>query len=408
MFKNIPGNNEHEISIEGEVRRRDGSECTLTIAEGRVSIELYKTLRSVNVGWLRLMAHFEVFLPAENFQQMFSVTFVDVKINRWFKLGAVMVFKRPIIIEQCYRIIPGFTDYAITSSGQILEIYKRRVISPLKQGEKDYPEVHIYDPEASRYRDVKIHRLVALAWIPNKDFSLRYIVNHKDGNKRNYLAKNLEWVTYSQNSDHAYKNHLRTDNLKCRVRDCDTGVITSFISKTKACEFMGTTNVRLKKLRYLNGPKLFNGRYELKLESDETPWFYLTGDEVVPLRGPMVRPVQAYRVKDGVVIEGPHVRGLALIIGREKTSVREALAMGPTCVSQGYAYRYKSDEPWNKNFIFYKNRSVCLLATHSETGETKNFKSLRQASKAFKVDRDLIKMRLENNVPHNGWIFKEI
>jgi hypothetical protein len=54
-----------------------------------------------------------------------------------------------------------------------------------------------------------VHRLVALAFIPN---SLnKCCVNHKDGNKLNNNVSNLEWVTYSENTRHAYKTGLLTN-----------------------------------------------------------------------------------------------------------------------------------------------------------------------------------------------------
>ena len=58
---------------------------------------------------------------------------------------------------------------------------------------------------------IPIHRFVANAFIPNPDHLPE--VNHKDGNKMNNSASNLEWVTSSENSKHAHAMGLQPRGL---------------------------------------------------------------------------------------------------------------------------------------------------------------------------------------------------
>lgn len=51
-----------------------------------------------------------------------------------------------------------------------------------------------------------VHRLVANAHISNPEN--KSVVNHKDGNKFNNFASNLEWSTHSENIRHSFANGL--------------------------------------------------------------------------------------------------------------------------------------------------------------------------------------------------------
>jgi hypothetical protein len=61
--------------------------------------------------------------------------------------------------------------------------------------------------KTDKSRVFRIHRLVALAFIPNPE--MKATVNHIDGNKLNNCVTNLEWATQRENVQHAQVLGLR-------------------------------------------------------------------------------------------------------------------------------------------------------------------------------------------------------
>ena len=67
--------------------------------------------------------------------------------------------------------------------------------------------------EGKRYPK-KVHRLVAMAFIPNPYNKSQ--INHIDCNKANNCVENLEWCTNGENQKHAFKHGLNS-NKKANI-----------------------------------------------------------------------------------------------------------------------------------------------------------------------------------------------
>lgn len=105
--------------------------------------------------------------------------------------------------------------------------------------DKGYKRVLIRDN--GRMRTVFVHRLVALAFVPNPDNKPQ--VNHKDGNKTNNRPENLEWVTLAENMGHRSKV-LKT-YPKRRILCLELGVMFDSVSDASKNTGISRANISL-------------------------------------------------------------------------------------------------------------------------------------------------------------------
>ena len=105
-------------------------------------------------------------------------------------------------------LIKGFERYSITSCGKVTNTETGRVLKEDVSGQYKRVTLSI-DGKTFRF---SIHRLVALHYLPNP-LMLR-CVNHKNGIKFDNRVENLEWCSYTENTNHAFDNGLRARGEK--------------------------------------------------------------------------------------------------------------------------------------------------------------------------------------------------
>lgn len=171
---------------------------------------------------------------------------------------------------QDYLPIKGYEGiYEIGKNGKVILLVERKRGGKIKDVRKEMKLNRIGNgylglnliKDGNSWRTT-VHRLVAAHFLERKSNLLQ--VNHKDGDKSNNNASNLEWVSSSYNIRHAFKTGLNRSSEKNRIRlskpvlqiNKEGAIIKEYPSVIEAarqnkfkhpCIFHG---IKFKKLRY--------------------------------------------------------------------------------------------------------------------------------------------------------------
>lgn len=148
-----------------------------------------------------------------------------------------LVWKFPIGFmenkHEGFAYIPMFTRYLINRQGVVFDRFNGKLITAEKcKGYYRFTLMPDIGPRAALPR----HRALCLTF---KDYPVevdsRY-VNHKNGIKGSDDLDNLEWVTSSENRQHAINNNLALVNKPVIVSALDGTMLEEYPSIMKACQ----------------------------------------------------------------------------------------------------------------------------------------------------------------------------
>lgn len=138
-------------------------------------------------------------------------------------------------------ISPYEEKYEISSQGRIRSLHKKtpKILKVTLRAE--YLGIQLNNKVHATY---SIHRLVALAFLPNpNDYK---IVNHKNGDKLDNSVHNLEWVTSSYNISHAITTGLKNQKtLRVSQYKLSGELIKVYDSITQAMKETGFRDARI-------------------------------------------------------------------------------------------------------------------------------------------------------------------
>ena len=133
-------------------------------------------------------------------------------------------------MKEVWKDIKGYKDlYQVSNFGQVKSLDRKKRngvfisgrLMKLSSDRYGYKYVELANIDGKRKKE-KVHRLVALAFIPN--LSNKPTVNHLDEDKENNCVTNLEWAT-----------HLEQRHWGSRKRDLNVKVIATYPNGIDEC-----------------------------------------------------------------------------------------------------------------------------------------------------------------------------
>lgn len=231
----------------------------------------------------------------------------------------------------------GCSGYLVSADGRVYDPYDQKLVEQY-MGSHGY--LTVFAKNSIITISYLVHGLVATAFVevPEPMRYSRVIVNHKDGNKTNNVASNLEWETYTGNILHAYATGLRTDNTPVHAKNISTNETLVFNTLNECARHFKVNGEAVH--RYLKGTREYFFKMPFILKRENQEWVKLSPkglSGVVPGR---FREVVGRREAEihlfGSIAKASEYTGV-------KTSVIQKMAQGGSknsSVSNGWSFQY--------------------------------------------------------------------
>lgn len=142
---------------------------------------------------------------------------------------------------EVWKDVVGYEGkYQVSNQGNVKSLFwhrkKEERLLKLDRDRRGYVTCFLY--EDGIRKQFSVHRVVAMAFIPNLDNKSQ--VNHINGNKADNRVENLEWCTNRENQDHASEKDLK-HTVKVLQFDRNGNLVKEWSSMAKAAKSVGVS-----------------------------------------------------------------------------------------------------------------------------------------------------------------------
>jgi len=115
-----------------------------------------------------------------------------------------------------WRIIEEFPQYKVSNLGRVINTRKNKLMA-VSIKPNGYCVVKLSKNNIAR--EQKVHRLVAIAFLPNPN---NYdCINHINEDKTDNKVENLEWCNYQYNNTYGTRCFRQANKIKVPIKQCD-------------------------------------------------------------------------------------------------------------------------------------------------------------------------------------------
>lgn len=202
-----------------------------------------------------------------------------------------------------FRIIPGLTRYAINEKGWLYS----RIVDKYVSSYIDNSGYVMFgvNPDIGQRTIVGQHRLLCLAFKPYPENVDGLDVNHINGIKNCNTLSNLEWASRKRNSQHAYQNGLRTDNIPVLIKNIFTGEVRQFYSIEEASRSIGIDSECMRERIATDGRRVYYPGILFKTKDSNSEWMNIESpvDAVLNSRAPIPLIIENIENKEVTVVK---------------------------------------------------------------------------------------------------------